>query len=158
MPPKQPPPAYPRRAPPRQTTSFPQPPLSFRPNRADTWRSSQSEGQSLPPQLRFRSPQQVERRRPPRQNRSLCPRDRDLQLLLYVLALTTLIVTLSLGVQLAIEMSRRDCGNSGKTAENWANTTPSMGSSQQTSGEPGTAGQHSSPENSQPYQPRQPPS
>jgi hypothetical protein len=78
MPPKQPPPAYPRCAPPRQSTSFPQPPLFSRPNTADTWHSSLSEGQSLPPRLRFQLPRQVERRQPPHRNRSLCPCDRDL--------------------------------------------------------------------------------
>jgi hypothetical protein len=156
--PKQPPPAYPRRALPHQSTSFPLPPSSSRPNTADTWRSFQLEGQSLLPRLRFQVPRQVERRRPPHRNHSLCPHDRDLQVLLYILALTILIVTLSLGVQLAIETSRRDCGNSGRTAGDLASTTPSIGSFQQTSEEPDTAKQHLSPANSQHYQPHQPPS
>jgi hypothetical protein len=156
--PKQPPPAYPHCAPPCQSTSFPLPPLSFRPNTVDTWRSSQSEEQLPPPQLRFQLPRQVEPHRPPCQNRSLCPHDRDLQILLYILALTILIVTLSLGMQLAIEMSWRDCRNSGRTAGDLASTTPSMGSFQQTSEEPDTAKQHLLPANSQHYQPHQPPS
>jgi hypothetical protein len=79
--------------------------ISFRPNTVDSWHSSLSEGQLLPPQLRFQLLQQVEYPQPPHQNRSLCPCDRDLQILLYVLGLTILIVTLLLGMQLAIEMS-----------------------------------------------------
>jgi hypothetical protein len=155
MPPKQLPPAYPCHAPPRQSTPFLPPPSSFRPNTVDNWHSSPLEGQSLLPRLRFQLPRQVERPRPPRRNRSLCPCDRDLQILLYILGLTILIVTLSLGVQLAIEMSRHDCRNSGRTARNLASTTPLTGSFQQTSGELDTAKQHLSPENSQHYRFRQ---